>query len=155
MKFKKSFRLALNILLHSKLRSWLTIIGIVIGVAAIVAIVSIGEGAQASVQERLGGLGADIITVSPGFQRAAGGFRGGFGGGGGGGGNAATTTSAKNLTSRDVQVVKSVEGISFVNGMISGRADVSFLAESASVNVQGVDTLAWSNMLTIELESGR
>ena len=153
MKFKKSFRLALNILLHSKLRSWLTIIGIVIGVAAIVAIVSIGEGAQASVQERLGGLGADIITVSPGFQRAAGGFRGGFGGGGGG--NAATTTSAKNLTSRDVQVVKSVEGISFVNGMISGRADVSFLAESASVNVQGVDTLAWSNMVTTELESGR
>ncbi|MBS3096411.1 ABC transporter permease [Candidatus Woesearchaeota archaeon] len=132
---------------------WLTIIGIVIGVAAIVAIVSIGEGAQASVQERLGGLGADIITVSPGFQRAAGGFRGGFGGGGGG--NAATTTSAKNLTSRDVQVVKSVEGISFVNGMISGRADVSFLAESASVNVQGVDTLAWSNMVTTELESGR
>ena len=155
MKFQKSFRLALNILLHSKLRSWLTIIGIVIGVAAIVAIVSIGEGAQASVQERLGGLGADIITVSPGFQRAAGGFRGGFGGGGGGGGNAATTTSAKNLTNRDIQVVKSVEGISFVNGMISGRADVSFLAESASVNVQGVDTLAWSNMITTELESGR
>jgi len=155
MKFQKSFRLALNILLHSKLRSWLTIIGIVIGVAAIVAIVSIGEGAQASVQERLGGLGADIITVSPGFQRAAGGFRGGFGGGGGAGGNTATTTSAKNLTSRDIQVIKAVEGISFVNGMISGRADVSFLAESASVNVQGVDTLAWSNMLTIELESGR
>ena len=155
MKFKKSFRLALNILLHSKLRSWLTIIGIVIGVAAIVAIVSIGEGAQASVQERLGGLGADIITVSPGFQRAAGGFRGGFGGGGGGGGNAATTTSAKNLTNRDIQAVKSVDGISFVNGIVSGRADISFLAESASVSVQGVDNLAWSNMVTTELESGR
>ncbi len=69
MKFQKSFRLALNILLHSKLRSWLTIIGIVIGVAAIVAIVSIGEGAQLSVQERLGGLGADIITVSPRFSK--------------------------------------------------------------------------------------
>lgn len=66
MKLQKSFRLALNILLHSKLRSWLTIIGIVIGVAAIVAIVSIGEGAQLNVQERLGGLGADLVTVSPG-----------------------------------------------------------------------------------------
>src|SRR3990167_6782905 len=109
MKFQKSFRLALNIMVHSKLRSWLTIIGIVIGVAAIVAIVSIGEGAQASVQERIGGLGADIITVSPGFQRAAGGFRGGFGGGGG---DSATTTSAKNLTNRDIQVIKAVEGIS-------------------------------------------
>ena len=76
MKVQKSFKLALNILLHSKLRSWLTIIGIVIGVAAIVAIVSIGEGAQLNVQERLSGLGADLITVSPGFERATGGRNG-------------------------------------------------------------------------------
>ena len=153
MKLKKSFQLALNILLHSKLRSWLTIIGIVIGVASIVAIVSIGEGAQANVQERLGGLGADLITVSSGFQRAAGGFRGGFGGGDRGGD--ASKTNVKNLTSKDLQVIKSVEGISFVNGIISGRADVSFLAETASVSVQGVDTFAWRNIVTTELESGR
>lgn len=159
MKFQKSFRLALNILLHSKLRSWLTIIGIVIGVAAIVAIVSIGEGAQASVNARLSGLGADLITVSPGFDRASGGF-GGFGGGGGGGrgGGGASdsaTVKAKNLTSKDVQVIKSTEGISFVDGVISGKADVSFLAETASLNIQGVDALAWSNMETTELEAGR
>ena len=154
MRFQKSFRLALNILLHSKLRSWLTIIGIVIGVAAIVAIVSIGEGAQLSVQERLGGLGADLVTVSPGFQRATGGFRG-FGGGGGNQGTSTTTTSAKNLTTNDVQIIKSIEGIKYINGMIQGRVDVSYLAETASVTVQGVDTLAWSNMITTELESGR
>ena len=154
MRFQKSFRLALNILLHSKLRSWLTIIGIVIGVAAIVAIVSIGEGAQLSVQERLGGLGADLVTVSPGFQRATGGFRG-FGGGGGNQGTSTTTTSTKNLTTNDVQIIKSIEGIKYINGMIQGRADVSYLAETASVTVQGVDTLAWSNMITTELESGR
>ena len=154
MRFQKSFRLALNILLHSKLRSWLTIIGIVIGVAAIVAIVSIGEGAQLSVQERLGGLGADLVTVSPGFQRATSGFRG-FGGGGGNQGTSTTTTSAKNLTTNDVQIIKSIEGIKYINGMIQGRVDVSYLAETASVTVQGVDTLAWSNMITTELESGR
>ena len=156
MKFQKSFRLALNILLHSKLRSWLTIIGIVIGVAAIVAIVSIGEGAQANVQERLSGLGADLITVSPGFERAAGGFRGEFGGGGGGrGNNQGATTNVKNLTNKDLQVIKSIEGINFVNGIVSGRADVNFLAETASVSVQGVDTLAWKNIITTEIESGR
>ena len=152
MKFQKSFRLALNILLHSKLRSWLTIIGIVIGVAAIVAIVSIGEGAQLNVQERLAGLGADLITVSPGFERAFGGFRG-FGGGGGGGQGA--TTNAKNLTNKDLQVIKSVDGISFINGIVSGRVDVSFLAETASVSVQGVDILAWKNIITTEIDSGR
>lgn len=153
----------MNILLHSKLRSWLTIIGIVIGVAAIVAIVSIGEGAQANVQDRLSGLGADLITVSPGFDRASGGFRGIGGGSGGGAGGSRTgvgtsdsaTVKAKNLTSKDVQIIKSTEGILFVNGIISGRADVSFLAETASVNIQGVDTLAWSNIVTTELEAGR
>jgi len=94
MRISKALKLALNILLHSKLRSWLTIIGIVIGVAAVVSIISIGEGLKQNVQSRLGGLGADIITVSPGGGRASAGFRGfDFGGGGGG-----TSTTAKNLT---------------------------------------------------------
>src|SRR3989338_137950 len=156
MRFRKSFKLALNILLHSKLRSWLTIIGIVIGVAAIVAIVSIGEGAQANVQERLSGLGADLITVSPGFERASGSFRAGFGGGGlHRMPDSSITSKAKNLTNKDITIIKSVDGVSFVNGIVSGRADVFYLAESASVSVQGVEPLAWSNIVSTELESGR
>ncbi len=148
MRIQKSFQLALNILIHSRLRSWLTIIGIVIGVAAIVAIVSIGEGAQANVNSRLGGLGADIITVSPGFSRASGEF-GGFGGGGGG------ATTGKNLTSLDIQIIKSVPGVLYVDGIVSGRADVSYLTETASISVEGVDPFAWTNMLTTNLASGR
>lgn len=159
MKLDKSFKLALNILLHSKLRSWLTIIGIVIGVASIVAIVSIGEGAQLNIQERLGGLGADLITVSPGFERASGGFHG-LGGGMNTGGNARAgengiTIKTKNLTNTDIQTIKSVDGIQFVNGIISGRIDVFYLAESATISVQGVDPLAWRNIVTTELDSGR
>lgn len=153
MKLTKSLTLALNILFHSKIRSWLTIIGIVIGVAAIVAIVSIGEGAQASVNARLSGLGADLITVSPGFERAGGGFRG-FGGGGGAGGGQ-STTQQKNLTIKDIQVIRSIDGVSFVNGIVSGRVNVYYLAQSSSINIQGVDPLAWSNIITTELDSGR
>ena len=150
MKLQKSFKLAVNILLHSKLRSWLTILGIVIGVAAIVAIVSIGEGASASVNERLSGLGADIITVSPGFQRAAGGF-----GGGGGERSSVTSSATKNLTSKDVQVIKNIPGVSFVMGSISGRADMTYLTETTSASIQGVDPLAWQNIDTTEIASGR
>ncbi len=149
MRLKKSFQLALNILLHSRLRSWLTIIGIVIGVAAIVAIVSIGEGAQASVEERLSGLGADIMTVSPGSQRAAGGFRMG------GGEGLTSTKTQKNLTRQDIQVIRSVEGVSFINGIVSGRGSLAYLAETASVSIQGVEPLAWKNIVTTELGSGR
>ncbi len=157
MELQKSFKLALNILLHSKLRSWLTIIGIVIGVAAIVAIVSIGEGAQLNVQERFSGLGADLITISPGFERASGGFRGGFGHSESfrTSGSSSIISTAKNLTDKDIQVIKSVEGVSFINGIVSGRAEVFYLAESATVSVQGVDPLAWRNIVTTELESGR
>ncbi|MBI4441715.1 ABC transporter permease [Candidatus Woesearchaeota archaeon] len=151
MRLQKSFRLALNILIHSKLRSWLTIIGIVIGVAAIVAIVSIGEGAQASVQQRLGGLGADIITVSPGFQRAAGGFRLG----GGERPPPPTGGKGKNLTLKDIPTIRSIDGIAFINGIVSGKADMTYLARTASVSVQGVDLLAWKNIVTTELEAGR
>jgi putative ABC transport system permease protein len=153
MKLKKGLKLALNILIHAKLRSWLTIIGIVIGVAAVVGIVSIGEGAQASVQASLGGLGADLISVSPGFSRARGGFGGGDHPGEGGGGTSSTTT--KNLTTRDVQIIKTIEGVKFVNGIVSGRVDVSYLAETASLSVQGVDPFAWVNIQTSELASGR
>ena len=155
MKLRKSFKLALNILLHSKLRSWLTILGIVIGVAAIVAIISIGEGAKVNVQERLSGLGADLITISPGFDRASGGFRGGFGRHGGSSETPTLSSESKNLTKRDIQAIKSIDGIKYINGIVSGRADTFYLAESSSGTINGVDPLAWKNIVTTELEAGR
>jgi len=71
MKTVDIFRLSLSHVRKSKMRSWLTIIGIVIGVAAVVAIISIGQGMQESVASRLGSLGADLITVTPVFQGQA------------------------------------------------------------------------------------
>jgi len=149
MRFEKSLQLALNILIHSKLRSWLTIIGIVIGVAAIVAIVSIGQGAQASVQSQLGSLGADIITVSPGFSRAAGASFGRFGG------PETGTIAQNNLTDKDLSIIKSTQGVLFADGIVSGRVTMMYLSQTTNVNVQGVDPFAWQNMVTSTLASGR
>ena len=53
MRYRTYLKLALNILLHSKLRSWLTIIGIVIGVAAVVSIMSLGDSMAMNVESRL------------------------------------------------------------------------------------------------------
>ena len=64
MKFRKSFKHALNMVLHAKLRSWLTILGIVIGVAAVIAIVSLGEALQQDMTSQLGDLGGDILTLT-------------------------------------------------------------------------------------------
>jgi len=152
MKFNDIIRFSLNSLMHRKLRSWLTILGIVIGVAAVVSIISIGSGTQQIVSSQLGGLGADIITVSPGFSRA---FGQGFGRTRETMQTTTQTTTQQNLTNKDIQTIKSVPGVQFVNGIVSGRVDVTYLAETASVSVQGVDILAWREMTTSELESGR
>ncbi|MGB3459504.1 MAG: ABC transporter permease [Halobacteriota archaeon] len=139
--------------MHSKLRSWLTIIGIVIGIAAVVAIVSIGAGMQQNVESRLGGLGADIITISPGGGRASAGFRGGHGGGMPG--STATAATAENLTKKDVLVLQSVGGIEYIQGTVSGRGEMYYLGEKATISIDGVDPLVWKEMATSELESGR
>ena len=152
MKLSKSLKLALNIIMHSKLRSWLTIIGIVIGIAAVVAIVSIGEGMQQNVASRLGGLGADLITISPGGGRASAGFRGGPLGEQG---TTATSTEAKNLTKKDVLVLQSIDGVKFIEGTVSGQGEVYYLGEKATISIEGVDPLVWKEMTTSELESGR
>ena len=150
MKFQKSLRFALNMLLHSRLRSWLTIIGIVIGVGAIIAIVSLGEGLQASVESQLGGLGADLITISPGFSRAQ-----GFGGGRPGSNQVTTLTDETYIGRQDLQIIKSVPGIAYVNPTISGSADITYLGEKTKVSIQGVDESVWKNFITTDLESGR
>ena len=62
-----------------KLRSFLTILGIVIGVTAVIALMSIGKGTTASILSNIEGMGADLITISPGAV-SYGGVRGAAGG---------------------------------------------------------------------------
>jgi putative ABC transport system permease protein len=67
-------KVALGALRANKLRSFLTMLGIVIGVGAVIAMISIGRGAQKQIQERLAALGTTLLTVTPGQQRQAGGI---------------------------------------------------------------------------------
>lgn len=155
MKLTKSFALALNILFHSKLRSWLTILGIVIGVAAVVSIVSISQGAQQQLEERLGGLGADILTISPGASRAAGRMGEFHDFGGSGGGRAASSGSKKNLTKSDVLVLRTIPNVKSAMGIVSGRADATYSSKTASLSIQGVDPEIWKDITTEVIAAGR
>ncbi|MCA2978490.1 MAG: ABC transporter permease [Myxococcaceae bacterium] len=71
-------RLALRALKRNTLRSFLTALGIIIGVAAVIAMVAIGEGARAQVEETFAAMGTNLLIVMPGSS-SAGGLRGGFG----------------------------------------------------------------------------
>jgi putative ABC transport system permease protein len=73
-----TFRLALRALLRNKMRSFLTMLGIIIGVSAVIAMVAIGEGAKAQVEKSFAAMGTSLLIVMPGSS-SAGGARGGFG----------------------------------------------------------------------------
>ena len=56
----------------NKARSGLTILGIVIGIASVIALVAVGQGSASSITARIDSTGANLLTVSPSFQRSAG-----------------------------------------------------------------------------------
>ncbi len=74
-----AFRIALRALARNKLRSFLTMLGIIIGVGAVIAMVAIGEGAKKRVQEQIASLGTNLLVILPGTV-TLGGARTGFGG---------------------------------------------------------------------------
>ena len=79
MDFMNTFRLALRALSRNKMRSALTMLGIVIGVGAVIAVVSIGQGAQYLVQQGIQAMGTNAVFIAAGSNRA-GGVRQGYGG---------------------------------------------------------------------------
>src|ERR671914_1088025 len=80
MNFAALLRIALRALAVNKLRSALTMLGIVIGVGAVIVMIAVGAGAQARVEEQIRALGSNLLLVMPG-STTAGGVRMGFGSG--------------------------------------------------------------------------
>src|SRR5436305_13468278 len=74
-----TFRIALRALGRNKLRSFLTMLGIIIGVGAVIAMVAIGEGAKATIRAQIASLGINVLIVLPGTA-SQGGVRIGTGG---------------------------------------------------------------------------
>jgi putative ABC transport system permease protein len=71
-------RVAIRALLRNKMRAFLTTLGIIIGVAAVIAMVALGEGAKARVEDAFASMGSNLLIILPG-STGAGGARGGFG----------------------------------------------------------------------------
>ena len=78
MNFLETFLVAARALLRNKTRSFLTTLGIIIGVGAVIAMFAMGEGSQASVQQAIASMGTNILIVLSGSSQG-GGARGGFG----------------------------------------------------------------------------
>ncbi|MEV4114495.1 ABC transporter permease [Nonomuraea sp. NPDC049695] len=94
-------RFALRGLLANKMRSSLTTLGILIGVAAVIMLVAVGEGSSQSIQRNIQRLGANTLTISPQFSGGGGGGMRGQGGGG----NTGPRTQARQLSLADAKAL--------------------------------------------------
>ncbi len=108
-----------------KLRSFLTILGIVIGVAAVISLMSIGKGAQADILSRIGSLGSDLITISPGSSYYM--------------GVRSTAGSVRTLTQEDAEAIsEQVAYIDFVAPTYSTSLQLVVGGENMNTRVTGV-----------------
>lgn len=148
MKLHKSFKMALNMVLHSKLRSWLTIIGIVLGVASVVAILSIGDGLEAEITSQFENSGGDLLTLTSGVSR-------GFGPPGRGGTSSSASDEEVKITRTDLQTLKGLTDVISVNPEISGRVDIYYQGEQGTVSITGTDTSVYKDFSTSEILEGR
>jgi putative ABC transport system permease protein len=79
MKVLETLRTGLEAVISHRLRSGLTVLGIMIGIAAVILTVGLGEGAQQQVGSEISALGTNLLTISPGSTTSSTGIRGGFG----------------------------------------------------------------------------
>ena len=72
MSFKNLLKIAVNALSRNKFRAFLTMLGIIIGVASVIAMLAIGEGSKISIQQQITGMGLNLVSVVPGSQQRGG-----------------------------------------------------------------------------------
>ena len=140
MLFKECFGMALNALLANKLRSLLTMLGIIIGVGAVIAMVSIGMGVRTSVSDSFASLGSNMLIVMPGSANH-GGVRGKAG-------------SRKSLKYDDAKAIESkIKGIDYVSPSVSGAYQVVNGNLNWNTTVEGV-TPELMQIRSLKVENG-
>src|SRR5438874_13329091 len=107
-----TLRIAFKALGRNKLRTSLTMLGMIIGVSAVIAMVAMGTGAQAQIEEQIRSAGTNLITIFPGSTNT-GGVRGGQG------------TSSR-LTPEDADALRQLPEVEFVSEMVTTRLQVIY-----------------------------
>ena len=126
MDFFASIRVALRALRKNKLRSLLTVLGVVIGVCAVITLVNMGSGAQISIEKAISGLGTNLLIIFPGSV-TKGGIRTGYG----------TVTS---LTADDAEaIIEECTAVQMVTPVVSSGAQVVFQNQNWGTSIFGAD----------------
>ncbi|HRU38402.1 MAG TPA: ABC transporter permease [Candidatus Goldiibacteriota bacterium] len=114
---------AVNSMLGNKLRSALSMLGILIGVAAVIAMLALGQGAKDTIEKSLSSLGSNLLTIMPGSARQ--------------GGVSLGAGSVTRFTEQDVAAIGGLDGVRYAAGVVEGRAQAVFRSSNWNTRVQG------------------
>jgi macrolide transport system ATP-binding/permease protein len=122
-KFSDHFRQALQALVSHKMRSMLSMLGILIGVAAVIAMLALGQGAKESIEKSLASLGSNLLMVTPGSHRAM--------------GVAVESGTVTRFTLQDAEDLAKLKEIKDVSPTVRGRAQVVYGDRNWNTQIMG------------------
>jgi putative ABC transport system permease protein len=125
MSLLMTFRIAFKALARNKLRTALTMLGMIIGVAAVIAMVALGTGAKAMIEAQVMSAGTNLITIMPGFSVASGAK-------GGGGSNT-------RLMEADAKVLRDLPNVAYVSEISSTRSQLIYGNQNWNTSVEGAN----------------
>ena len=120
-----TFRIAFKALARNKLRTALTMLGMIIGVAAVIAMVALGTGAKAMIEAQVMSAGTNLITIMPGFSMQ-------MGAKGGGGSNT-------RLMEADAKVLRELPNVAYVSEIASTRSQLIYGNQNWNTSVEGAN----------------
>jgi putative ABC transport system permease protein len=126
MSLLMTLRIAFKALGRNKLRTALTMLGMIIGVAAVIAMVALGTGAQAMIEEQIRATGTNLITISAGSAAATGGVRGGAG-------------SSVRLVPADAELLRDLPEIQYASESINTRLQLIVGNQNWNTSVEGAN----------------
>jgi putative ABC transport system permease protein len=138
MHLRETTRTAWRSLTSNKLRTGLTGLGIIIGVGAVVAVLAIGEGASASIEDDIRSLGANLMMVRPGAASF---------------GPVRTATAVDTLRPNDADAIGALDGVDVVAPTMTGMAQIKYRGENVSASVVGI-TADYLVVRSVQVDQG-
>jgi putative ABC transport system permease protein len=137
MMFWMIAKVALKSLGANKLRSVLAMLGIIIGVGAVISMLALGAGAKKAVLDRMSAMGTNLLIVRPGQRGSMG----------------VVTGTQQNLTLEDAEAILELEGVDRVAPVVQGNAQVKYMNRNARANVLGT-TVTYFALRDFRVERG-
>jgi len=135
------FKQAIQTIVSNRVRSFLSMLGILVGVAAVIAMLAIGSGAKMSIEENLKSLGSNLLVVRGGSSRHR--------------GISVGSGAVTRFTFQDVDAIRELgEMVNRVSGTVSGSAQVVYQNENWNTSVEGV-SLDFADMRAARPDVGR